>query len=292
MAIVISSSTVINGQFYINAGTTTLAPTTTTTTSTTTSTTTLAPTTTTSTTTTTTTVTGTKLSIEKFAIGDYLGLLTNYAYNNPIHGTISNTSANSLLVVTIGGGGDTAYPPSGQYPATASVQSYPALTWTRQVKAQPGVGVQAGDVEIWTAINPTGGTVGVSASWTGYNTTSPGVVETELSIYSLINYATAYIGNSYSLVISSAGAATGSISGSTNSIIIGLCDDWNAATPPPGGYTGPNITVDHESNYTSLGTMNFYYFHSGLTRSGTYTIGLTSPTDMQSGFGLLEIKSQ
>jgi len=72
--------------------------------------------------------------------------------------SISNTTANSLLVVTIG------YDDGTTTLATSSLSSNPSLNWVHSVVNPQGVS-GTGPTDIWTAQNTVGGNVGVTASF-------------------------------------------------------------------------------------------------------------------------------
>jgi hypothetical protein len=213
------------------------------------------------------------LSIEKIASGSLIG-------STKITQSITNTSVNSLLVVTL------AYDDGTTTNGTSSLSSNPSLNWIHSVVNPQGVS-GTGPTDIWTARNTVGGSIAVTAS---LDATSPGG---GMVIYSFINHN---LSGSAASGSNKNAATTTIIPQNSGSIVVGVVCDWDG-TNSPGyptiSYTGSAVktwddTIWGVANYTGY---HFYYTTMNLSGS-TYTGGLTSPVSPgNQGICLLEIKS-
>ncbi len=183
--------------------------------------------------------------------------------------TLTGVPAGALLVLTIANENDAASP-------TPTVTSSPALTWTKRADAQAA---SSGNAEIYTAIYPAGGSINVTTVWSN---NAMSTVVSVITNYDPVNYIGASTVANSQTVPSVAVTTT-----LANSLLIGVTSDWNATN----GTTRTYRDGATESLYDfATGSYTAYHYRKPTTTIGTYTEGLTAPTNMRAGTAFLEIK--
>lgn len=185
--------------------------------------------------------------------------------------TLIDVPPGALLVITTG---------SESSMLNASISSSPSLTWEPRAEAEA---VNSGDAEIYSAVFTSGGSIDITVNW-GDNYMSS-------VCYTVINQEADEDGNS----ADSTGQAAPSVTiGTTrdHSILFGVTADFSAKSGASRNYRTPSVPTEALYNYdVGRGTQYHYYF---LAPNGStnYTLGLTSPNDMEAGTALFEVRSR
>jgi hypothetical protein len=182
---------------------------------------------------------------------------------------LTGVPAGALLVITTG---------SESSMLDASISSSPSLTWEPRAEAE---GVNSGDAEIYTAVFPTGGSINVTVNW-GDNYMSS-------VCYTVINQEADEDGND----ANATGQAAPSVNISTTrdqSILFCVTADFSAQSGASRQYRTP-LPTEALYNY-DVGRGTQYHYYRLAPNTGSYTVGLTDPNNMEGGTAVFEVRSR
>lgn len=205
------------------------------------------------------------------------GLLYNFnafrSINNICNPSLQNVPAGARMVLTC------ASSDAITLAVTVSITNS-NVSWTKRV-ANPG-GSNSGTIEIWDGTYTAGGTEAPTVTWTGGTVTASSCV-----LYWFTGQEASPGGTSNSQQLGAA-PSVAVTTARANSILVCVTSDWNAINTAP-TYRDSALQIflhnHNPANYIA------YHYLKQCTTATTYTEGISSPSTMQAGTGVYEIRT-
>lgn len=197
--------------------------------------------------------------------------------------TLTSVTAGALLLVATASESDAS---GGPGLATPTVADSTGLTWTKRSDASAA---SSGNAEIWTAVFTAGGNTTVTVDWGVTGPTGP----QRTSVCYVITGQESTLAGNQNTGTAQAAPSVAVTTTRANSIIFCVTSDWAAIAGARTYRTPSSIspTLDLEDQ-TGAGSYNCsYIYRYQATTATSYTVGISSPSTMQAGTAVYEVRT-
>lgn len=213
------------------------------------------------------------------AAGASLSIVTTTATsaNNVTTPSLSGVTAGALMVLSCASADDAASATDVNITGTT-------LTWTKRAETVTDGVHSYGTTEIWTAPCPAGGTVSPTCTWQG------GTTNASSSVLYAVTGQEAVLGGANNNGLNQSAPSVALTTTRANSVIFCVSSDWAARDPSGRVYRDVPITETLLHNLSTTIYVGYHYYKT-TTSIATYTEGLSSPSTMQAGSAVYEIRT-